>query len=431
MYALLKKIYPLRLAPVSEDADRVVRILSKELPFKIHEFPSGAEHNGWIVPKKWKAVKAFIRKGNSLIYDGMKHPLGVVGYSTSFKRNVNLKELKAHLFYHPKLDDALVYHCDYYYKPWKKNWGLSVPHSLFRRLKRGYYEVDLETRFEDGRMKVLDYTLEGEKQDTIILNAHNCHAAQANDDIAGVVVGIEVMKRLRKLKKRRFSYRLIVGPEHLGTAFYLSKLSDSSVKNLRFAIFLEMLGTNKKFALQQSFNGESLIDKAAHSYFRNRFPDYHWAEFRKIVGNDETVWESPGYEIPCISISRLLYDEYHSDKDNENIISENKLEESVRAILSILDILETNSKMKRRFKGLIALSNPRYDLYIGTVDPSVRSAVSSEQKKWNYLMDCLTRYFDQKMTILDIATKHDLDYFKLYEYINKFREKGLISFVQK
>lgn len=430
MKELLKKIYPLRLAPLSEDSDKAAEILCREIPFKVHEFSSGAQHNGWVVPKKWKAVKALIRKGNKVIYDGMKHPLGVIGYSTSFNGKVALKELRKHLFYHPGLKDALVYHCDYFYKPWKKDWGFSVPYNLFKGLAEGCYDVNLETKFEDGKMKVLDYFLEGKRKDTVILNAHNCHAAQANDDISGIVVGIEVMKRLAKLKNRKYSYRLIIAPEHLGTVFYLSKISKTIAASFKFAFFLEMLGTDKKFALQQSFFGNSIIDKAAHNYFRNRFPDYHWAEFRKIVGNDETVWESPGYEIPCVSISRILYKEYHSDKDNENIISEKKLQEAVEAILGILFIIETNSKMKRKFNGLLALSNPRYDLYIANTDPSVRSSVSGEQKKWNYLMDCLIRYFDGKNTVLEIADKFGLDYAKVYRYISKFKEKGLISFLE-
>ena len=34
-------------------------------------------------------------------------------------------------------------------------------------------------------MKVLEYTLPGSSSETIIINAHNCHPFQANDDISG------------------------------------------------------------------------------------------------------------------------------------------------------------------------------------------------------------------------------------------------------
>ena len=41
MLNLLKKIYPLRLAPVSEDTDKAAEILCSELEFKVYEYASG------------------------------------------------------------------------------------------------------------------------------------------------------------------------------------------------------------------------------------------------------------------------------------------------------------------------------------------------------------------------------------------------------
>lgn len=428
MYELLKKVYPLRLAPVSNDSDKAVEILCKELDFTVHEYPSGKECNGWTVPQKWEAEKAIIKKNGKVIYDAMAHPLGVAGYSTPFKGEVSLSELKKHLFYHPELPHALVYHCDYFYKQWKRDWGLCVSRNLFDSLQDGMYFVDIETKFEPGTMKVLDFLLAGDRKDTIILNAHNCHAAQANDDISGVVVAIEVIKRLKKRKERRFSYRVIIAPEHLGTVFYLDSLKDKVTRGFKYAMFLEMLGTKDAFALQESFTGNSRIDLAAHHYLEHNFPGHRSDKFRKIVGNDETVWESAGYEIPCISISRGLYQEYHSNFDNEDIILPEKLEESVNLVLGIIDILETEVAMKRNFKGLVALSNPKYDLYFSTFDPSIRRDITDEQRKWNRLMDFLPRYFDAKTSSLDISIKHGLEHKKVLDYINKFKEKKLVDF---
>ncbi len=429
MMDLIKKIYHLKLAPVSEDTNKAAKILCRELPFKTYEFASGLEHNGWVVPKKWTVKKAYIYKNDKLIYDGRNHPLGVVGYSTSFKGKVTLDELKKHLFYHPTLPQALVYHCDYYYKQWKKDWGFSVPYNLFKKLPRGNYDIDLETVFENDSMKVLDFFLKGSSDETVILSSHNCHAGQADDAISGVVVGVEIMKELMKRKNRRLSYRLIIAPEHLGVVFYLANLPKKILKTLKYAIFLELLGNKNRFVFQESFSGESLIDRATHHYLKHNFPNYSSGGFRKLIGNDEIVWEAPGYEVPCISIARWPYPEYHSNFDNIKIISEKKLIEAKNMVLGIANILETNCKLKRKFQGLVALSHPKYDLYIPpTTDPSIRVKKSAESVKWNYLMNCLTRYFDGKTTILDIAIKYDVDYFKLYEYLKKFEEKKLISF---
>jgi len=287
MINLLKKIYTLRLAPVSPDTDKAVEILRKELKFNIHEFPSLTEYNGWIVPQSWEVKKAEIRSNGKLIYDGKKHPLGVMGYAKSFQGKVSLKELKKHLTYRKDWPNAIGYHCDYYYKPWRSDWGFSVPYSLLKNMKEGEYEINLQTSFTKNTMKVLDFFLPGIINNVIFFNAHNCHAAQANDDISGVVVSTELMKRLSK-KKLRYSYRLIIAPEHLGTIFYLANLPDEEIKNIKFGFFLETLGNNNRFALQKSFFGNTYLDNACEHYLSSNYPDSFIDNFRKIVGNDET-----------------------------------------------------------------------------------------------------------------------------------------------
>ena len=94
MIELLQKIAHLRLAPVSPDTDQAVKVLVEELPFVVHEYSSGREHNGWVVPQSWWVERAVIRKGGALIIDGMDHPLGVFGYSQSYSGRLDLDELR-------------------------------------------------------------------------------------------------------------------------------------------------------------------------------------------------------------------------------------------------------------------------------------------------------------------------------------------------
>ena len=431
---ILRKVEGLPIAPVSSGADKQNEILCQELPFKVLEYESGREHNGWYVPHKWEVIKAEIKKDGKLVYDGKKHPLGVIGSSESFKGKVNLEELKKHLYYKESAPDNIVYHCDLFYKPYIKLWGFSLSYNLYKSLEEGEYEIDLETKHEKGTMKVLEYTKPGRSSDTILLNAHNCHAAQLNDGPAGYAVGIEVMKRLAKMDTK-YTYKLIVAPEHMGTVFYLADLDKKILTSYKFCIFLEMLGNDSRLALQESFLGNTDLDNAAKHYLKHEFPDFYFDKFRKVVGNDETVWEAPGVEVSTISLSRcqspnFYYPEYHLDSDNMEIMNEQKLEESVKAVLGIVNILDTNCKIKRKFSGLIALSNPKYDLYLrpGT-DPSIKDNTASDQPKWNYMMDCLPRYFNENITILDIAREHDLPYDRLYDYILKFKDKNLVDFV--
>jgi aminopeptidase-like protein len=433
MMEMLRAIYPLALAPVSSGADRSVEILRQELPFSVLEFPSGAEVNGWVVPRKWEVDRALIRREGEVVYDGTRHPLGVIGYSTSFSGTLPLEELKEHLHYHHLLDDALVYHYIQFYRNWERQWGFSMPRRLYDSLPPGEYEVELATRHEPGTMKVLHDRIPGRSEQTISFVAHNCHAGQANDDIAGVVVGVELMRRLRE-RDNRYSYELVVGPEQFSSLFFLDSLGAEGRALRRWGVYLEMLGSDSRLALQRSFHGDSELDYAAEHALRRHEPALHVGDFRQVVGNDETVWEAPGYEIPMISISRSApvseghpYPQYHSDLDNEELIEPRRLEEAVEALLDVVEVLERNDRYERLFEGHVALSNPRYDLYLQPAgDPARRDEDPETMRRWFQMLVRLPRSFDGRTSTLDIARAHGLDFFELRSYLRGFEEKGLV-----
>ena len=428
MRKLLQRTASLRLAPASPDTDRFVEILGEYLPFEVHEYATGSEHNGWVIPDSWEASRAEIRRDGELIYDGSANALGVIGYSQSFQGTLTREELLPHLFFHAERPDDLVYHSNLYYRLGERDWGFSVPGKWRDSLKPGEYEVNLETTFASGTMKVLDYVLPGESEDTIIINAHNCHAGQANDDLSGVVAGIEAIKQLSSREHRRFTYRLIVAPEHFGTVFFLARLPDETISRFRHAMFLETVGNDNRLALQHSFTGEADVDRAGVQVISESDPEFEEFGFRERIGNDETVWEAPGYEVPTISLTRFPFPEYHSSKDTPEIILDERLDGAVKAVLGIADVLEGNSVMHRKFTGLIALSNPKYDLYISPgADPSQRAGEANYDKAWNHLMDMLPRYFDGKTTLLDISERHGIPFHLVRDYVQRFEEKGLIS----
>jgi aminopeptidase-like protein len=432
MMELLKKLDCLPIAPVSDGADKQNNILLEELPFVVHEYDSGREFNGWVCPKKWEVVTATIKRNGKLVYDGKAHPLGVISYSEAFTGKITLEELKEHLFYFKDSPDDIIYHCDLYYKPHKKMWGFCIPYNVFKSLEECEYEIELVTIHEPGKMKVLEYVHQGESDKTIVFNAHNCHASQLNDGPAGYVAFMEMLKRL-KGRKTKYSYKLVVAPEHLGTVFYLADMDEKDIKKHKLGMFMEMIAhDNPVFSLQESFTGKSLIDKVAHHVLGHTNGGYWSAGYRQFLGNDESVWEAPGYEVPMVSLSRcesveLTFPQYHLSSDNYSLMCEDKLEETVETLLKMINILEKNCLLQRKFTGLIALSNPKYDLYqIPGTDPSMLEEDRfSHRKKWFDLMNGLFRYMDQNMTVLDIAIKYELPFEEVYDYIVKFEEKGL------
>ncbi|HXI56536.1 MAG TPA: DUF4910 domain-containing protein [Polyangia bacterium] len=435
MMDLIRTLSPLRMAPNSNGADQCARLLQEELPFKVHEIKGGLEVNGWIVPMKWEPKEAKIRdQAGKVIYDGMWHPLAVIGYSQPFQGRVTGAELKKHLFFPAAFDDALVYHCDLFYKPFRKEWGFSVTKNFYDTIDESRsYDVNLETVFEDGTMKVLEHVLPGDSEDSIIMNAHNCHAFCCNDDLSGVAVGIDVIRALAKLPRRRYTYRLLVAAEHFGSIFYLNKLSDAEASRLKYGVFLEMLATDGALALQRSFVGDTLIDRAFLNALKFGKTPWRTDYFRKVVGNDETCWEAAGYDIPFPSLSRSLgmghYPEYHTSRDSPELCRPDKLEEAVRVVLEAFNVMEKDAVASRNFKGLVALSHPRYNLYKPMMDPSEPDlkTIDDTKLRWNYLMDCIPRYFDGQTRIIEIAERHEQSFRNVYDYVKDFESKGLVK----
>jgi len=197
--------------------------------------------------------------------------------------------------------------------------------------------------------------------------------------------------------------------------------------------FAEMPGTKGPIKIASSFLGNQTIDKAFQNAVRHYSNAYDLVPWRQGAGNDETIWEAPGYEVPFVEVSRSLqlfapYREYHTSLDTPDIMDEDQLAGFFDIFQRTIQILEHNATLYRQFDGLICLSNPEYNLYMERPDPAVNKNLEEDSEKWGHLLDSLFRYLDGSMTVLDIAEKHDLPFDQLHEYLLKFQAKNLIRF---
>lgn len=424
---LVAKLYPYAYSVTGEGNDRAIPVYRSELPFVVHEYQSGRELNGWTVAPAWRVLKALISRDGKIVYDGSVSPLGVITLSQSFVGRVDLKTLRQHLYFSDECPDAIVYHWTALYRPQERSWGFCIPRTLWAALEEGFYDVELLTEEVPGTMKVLDYFLPGESRETILLNAHNCHPYQANDDISGCAIGIRAMQALARQSRRRYSYRLVIAPELIGTAFWLDGLGDAAAE-LRYAIMLKSVGNHAALKLQESYTGHSAIDVAAHCVFASRYGDYVSGPFRTIYGNDETVFEAPGYEIPSISLTRYPFVGYHTSQDTPASLDEGALADTLDTVMSILDTMEKNVTLKFVAKGLVALSHPRFDLYRAAPAPGIdRQDYAAINARWNLLMNCLPRELDGTRPLMEIAEKYELPFDEVHEYLMRWVAKGLAS----
>ncbi len=430
MKSLIEKLYLTNRAFITDDYDWCLDYINKEvLPLKIHKYPSGKQiWDSWVIPSKWIVEEAYIASKGNKILDFKDHPLHLISYSSPYEGNISREELREHLYFCPHSEEAIPFHFRLNYRPWESEWGFCASKKFVDSLDQEEYYVSIKTRFEDGYLKVAEHHLAGQSKETIVLAAHLDHAGMANDDLAGCVVGLHLMKRLANLENRRYSYKLLLAPEILGTAAYLESNEEPS-QDFKYAIFLEMLGNDNRLALQKSFTGNTKLDEIAEYVLRTSCNEFKVEEFRESVGNDEIIFESPGYEIPTISIHRYPYAEYHTSLDNPAIISEERLRDSLDYLLKVTDILEKDFTPKRKFKGLISVANPKYDLYIDPGQPALSGANYQIARNLIKFKDGIFRYLDGDYSVFDIAQKFELDFDFVHDYLTKFYEKGLIDII--
>ena len=86
--------------------------------------------------------------------------------------------------------------------------------------------------------------------------------------------------------------------------FWIDKIYKQN-KDIVAAILLKSVGNKRNLKLQKSFDGNTELDKIAKKVFDEKYEKYNSGPFRTIYGNDETVFESPGFKIPTISLTRF------------------------------------------------------------------------------------------------------------------------------
>jgi aminopeptidase-like protein len=424
---IVKKLYPFDYSVAGEGNDRSIKEFKKFLKFKVHNFNTNKSMNGWKIPQSQKVISAEIFYKKKKIFDALKSPFNVISQSESFKGEILGKDLIKNIYSSKICPEGIPYNWTGLYRPDQKIWGFCTKKSFVKSLKKNNkYYVNLKTKKQFHPMRVLDFEIKGKSKKTIIINAHNCHKYQANDDISGCAVGIRLFEYLKKKKDLKYSYRLLIAPELFGPMFWLTKINK---KNILGAILLKAVGNRNKIKLQNSFNSNSILDAAAENALKSLKIKFQKGGFREIYGNDETVFEAPGNNIPSITFTRFPFKQYHTDQDKPKFIKEKNLVATLEVIKKTIDVLEKNFTISNTHTGLICLSNKKYNLYKNAFSPGIlKQKYTNIQKKWNLLMNCLPMEAKEKTSIMNLSKKYNLDFFELYNYLLKWKNKKLIKF---
>lgn len=417
MYELACELFPIPRSITGQGFRDSLEILNKTLGegiFKFHSIKSGTKVFDWIVPDEWNAKEAYIiTPEGEKICDFKKHNLHLLNYSEAINQEIELEELQDHLYSIEEMPDAIPYVTSYY----KRRWGFCLTHNERKKLKKGKYKVYIDAKHdENGVLNYADFILPSTQnsKDEILISTYLCHPSMANNELSGPVVAIFLAKWLLGLKERRYNYRFVIIPETIGSIVYLSKHLEHLKKYVKAGFTLSCLGDNNAYSLIHTPKENTLSDKVALHTLKNK---ENFKAFSFLYrGSDERQYNAPLINLGVVGVCRskyLEYKEYHTSKDDLNLICSQGLMNSLKFMQEMILNLEINTIYKS-----VILCEPnlgKRELY-STLGTRTKRPITAE----------LIAYCDGQNDIIDIANILNIQAYMLKDFIKKLLDSQLI-----
>jgi aminopeptidase-like protein len=429
----IKNLANLNRNIVSDEFEESLEYLSKYIDLKVHRYKTGSECWTWEIPPKWKIKDGYIKNNEGLELVSFRNcPLHVMSYSVPVSTTIKGQELLEHIYVHNEIPHAIPFEFSYY----KPNWGFCLTHDQKSKIKTDeVYEVVIDSEFIDDYLSVGEYTIAGKSDEHIFFLSHLDHPFQVNDGLTGGAVSVALATLLNE-KDFYYNYTFLFVPESIGSIAFLS-YNEELIPKIRYSVFVEMVGLDNPLILQKSYKGNELINRYAQyamTKLQGRSKSY---PYLTVVGNDEKIFNSPGVNIPSISITRVNqrtrleemkkkrlkekyepippYPEYHTHLDNLDTVNFQRINETIEFLYDLCDVIEKDFIPIRAFKGPVFLS--KYDLW---VDWRTNLQVN-EKMMW------IMYYLEGDMTAFEIAEKLNLDFDEAVDLLDKFRDNSLIE----
>jgi aminopeptidase-like protein len=340
MHDLATELFPLCRSITGDGIRETLRRLAKEAPFTLHEVPTGTQAFDWKVPKEWNIREAYIEDASGKrIVDFKDNNLHVVGYSVPVDAQMSLAELQEHLHSLPAQPDAIPYVTSYY----EEAWGFCLTDRARKELKEGTYHVRIDSDLKDGSLTYAELLIPGESKEEIFLSSYACHPSMANNELSGPVVLTYLAKWLQSAP-RRYSYRLIIIPETIGSLTYLGKNLQVMKERVIAGFNVTCVGDDRAYSYLPSRLGGTLADRAAIAVLEKTHPDFKKYSYLDR-GGDERQYCSPGIDLPVVSVMRSkygTYPEYHTSLDDLDIVTPSGFFGGYDALRQCLELLEAN-----------------------------------------------------------------------------------------
>ena len=415
MYGWAVDLFPINRSLTGDGVRQTLQYIKNIIPeMEINEVPSGTRCFDWTVPQEWNCDDGYILDpdGNK-ICDFKMNNLHVVGYSTPIDKEVDLEELKEHLYWIEDQPTAIPYITSYY----SPRWGFCLSFNEFKKLKKGTYKVKINSELIDGSLTYGEVKLRGESDKEIFLSTYVCHPSMANNELSGPVVTTALVKFIKSLKDRKYSYRIVFIPETIGSITYISRNIDDMKKNIIAGFNITCIGDDRCYSYVPTRYGNTLSDKVSKHVLKNiDYVEYSFLD----RGSDERQYCSPGVDLPIATICRTLYGmypEYHTSLDDLTLISPTGLYGGYEKLMKAIELLEKNNYYK-----VNVLCEPQLGkrgLY-----PVISTKTSANSV---LVMSNFIGYADGKNDLIDIANIIGVQAEDLYDIVNDMKRANLVE----
>jgi aminopeptidase-like protein len=420
MHELCRELFPICRSITGDGFRQSLAILQKHVPdMRAVEVPTGTKCFDWEVPKEWNIKNAYIitPSGNK-ICDFKQSNLHVVGYSAPINNSITLDELQEHLYSLPEQPDAIPYITSYY----KERWGFCITQKEREQLTPGEYQVFIDSELKNGSLTYGELIILGDSKKEIFISTYLCHPSMANNELSGPVVSTFLAKWIKSLENRKYTYRIIIIPETIGSITYLSRNYQSLKRNVVAGFNVTCIGDDRAYSYLPSRQANTLSDKAAlHAlkYLQPEFVSYSFLD----RGSDERQYCSPGIDLPVCSIMRTKYGrypEYHTSLDDLSLVTPTGLFGGYEVLAKAIECLEMDELLSST-----VLCEPQLGKRGLYPTISTKSSGSQVRDMMNYLAYC-----DGSSSNLEIAEKINTPLWELKETIEKLKHEGVLKTVE-
>jgi aminopeptidase-like protein len=415
MHRLVAELYPVCRSITGEGVRETLRRIGVQIPIQTTEVPSGTPVFDWTVPKEWNVRDAYVKNGRGeRVIDFRKSNLHVVSYSVPVRARMSLEALKGHLFSLPEHPDWIPYRTSYY----AERWGFCLSHRQLLELREDEYEVCIDSSLENGHLTYGECYVRGQSCEEVLLSCHICHPSLCNDNLSGMAVAT-VLARLLSRLTLRYSYRVLFIPGTIGSITWLARNAEV-LPRIRHGLVLSCLGDAGRSTYKRSRRGNAEIDRAVVHVLNQAREPHEILEFVPY-GYDERQYCSPGIDLPVGCLMRTpngRYPEYHTSADDLVLVKPAFLEDSLRKLLRVVEVLETN----RSYVNLFPKCEPqlgRRGLY-----STMGGQVSVETRQMAMLW--VLNFSDGQHSLLDISERSGMEMGVLVEAAEALRDGGLL-----